>query len=96
MTDVEVMIKGQKTKVQHGEIKIDIKPYLEVTEFKNDPIVKYIDKFFRTRILKRNIEEQKKLLYQEAYEFQNAIKEYLELKSFLPHEDNFHEKMQFI
>ncbi|MBI2141812.1 hypothetical protein HYU16_05330 [Candidatus Woesearchaeota archaeon] len=60
------------------------------------PILGWFDYWFRTRLIKKNIEENRKMLYQDAYRLQGMIKKYLELKSFLPEEEVFHEKFEFI
>jgi hypothetical protein len=96
MVDMEIMKNGKKEKVQHGEVRIVIRPYFIMPDFKKVPILKYFDMWFRTRLLKKNIEEQRKILYQDAYLFQGMIKKYLELKSFMPEEELFHEKTEFI
>ncbi len=96
MVDREIMRNGKKEKVQFGEMRILIKPYLDVAEITTAPILKYFDYWFRTRLIKKNLEENRKILYQDAYSLQSTIKRYLELKSFLPEEEIFHEKFEFI
>ena len=95
-TDMEIMHEGKKMVVQAGELQIEISPSIQVPELVSHPLLKYIDYFFRTRIIKRNIDEHKKLLYQDAYRLQAMMKKYLELKMFLPPEEAFHEKFEFI
>ena len=97
MVDREIMREGKKEKVQHAEVRILIKPYIEVGDLTKTPILKYFDYWFRTRLIKKNLEENRKILYQDAYRLQGAIKRYLELKTLLPEEEeSFHENLEFI
>ncbi|MAG15533.1 hypothetical protein CMO88_00570 [Candidatus Woesearchaeota archaeon] len=96
MYDIEIMREGKKEKVQKGEMIINIKPYIEMPDMSNTPLLKFFDNWFRTRLLKKNLEENKKMLYQDAYRLQGMIKKYLELKIFTPELENFHEKFEFV
>jgi len=96
MVDREIMRNGKKDKVQFGELRMLIMPYIDIADITGTPILKYFDYWFRTRLIKKNLEENRKILYQDAYNLQAAIKTYLELKSFLPEEETFHEKFDYI
>ena len=96
MYDIEIMREGKKEKVQQGELRIDIRPYIETPDMSKAPALKFFDNWFRTRLIKKNLEENKKMLYQDAYRLQGMIKKYLELKTFIPEEENFHEKFEFV
>lgn len=97
MTNKEIMHEGKREKVQHAELRIMIRPYIEVGDLKSTPLLKYFDTWFRSRLIKKNLEENRKMLYQDAYRLQGTIKKYLELKTFLPVEPyTFHEKFQFL
>ena len=96
MVDMEIMREGKKEKVQFGELRIMIRPYIEMPDISKTPILGWFDYWFRTRLIKKNIEENRKMLYQDAYRLQGMIKKYLELKSFLPAEELMHEKFEFI
>src|SRR3989338_3423700 len=96
MVDKEIMYEGNKQKVQSGELRILIQPYIDVKDLSKTPILRYFDLWFRTRLIKKNLEENRKILYQDAYRLQGTIKKYLDLQSFLPAEDVFHEKFEFI
>lgn len=96
MVDREIMREGKKEKVQHAELRIVLRPYIDVKDLQSTPILKYFDYWFRTRLIKKNLEENRKILYQDAYRFESTIKRYLQLKSFLPEEDVFHENLEFI
>jgi hypothetical protein len=96
MVDREIMRNGKKEKVQFGELRLMIKPYIQVGDIQGTPILKYFDYWFRTRLIKKNLEENRKILYQDAYVLQNAIKKYLEIQTYQPVEEPFHEKFDFI
>lgn len=96
MQDKEVMYNGNKQKVQAGELRILIQPYIDVKDLSKTPILKYFDLWFRTRLIKKNLEENRKILYQDSYRLQGTIKKYLEMRTFLPKEEKFHEKLEFI
>lgn len=96
MSDREIMREGRKEKVQHAELRILIKPYIDVQDLTSTPILKYFDYWFRTRLIKKNLEENRKMIYQDAYKFQAAVKRYLDLKTWQPEEESFHENLEFI
>ena len=96
MVDREIMREGKKEKVQHAELRIILRPYIEVADISKVFLLKYFDYWFRTRLIKKNLEENRKILYQDAYRLQGSIKRYLELKTFLPKEETFHENLEFL
>ena len=96
MYDMEIMREGKKEKVQHGELRVTIRPYIEMPDMSAVPLLKFFDNWFRTRLLKKNLEENKKMLYQDAYRLQGMMKKYLELKIFIPDMESFHEKFEFV
>ena len=96
MVDREIMREGKKEKVQHAEIRIAIRPYIEVGDLSKTPILKYFDYWFKSRLLKKNLEENRKIIYQDAYRLQGSIKRYLDLKTWQPEEESFHENLEFI
>lgn len=96
MTDREIMNEGKKQKVQAGELRIMIRPYIDVADLSKTPLMKYFNQWFLTRLIKKNLEENRKILYQDSYRLQGMIKKYLELKSFLPKEELLHQRFEFI
>jgi hypothetical protein len=95
MVDVEIMHNGRKMKVQNGEISIKIQPIVEWDwqgRWEKHPLLKYFQNVFLKRVLYKNIEDHKKEVYRDAYRLQGMIKKYLELKSFMPEVEVFHEK----
>ncbi len=96
MYDVEMMREGKKELTQQGEIRILIKPYIETPDITSVPLLKFFDNWFRTRLLKKNLEENKKILYEDAYRLQGMLKRYLELKAFTPEMEGLHKKFEFV
>lgn len=96
MYDVEIMREGKKEVVQQGEIRILIKPYIETPDITKVPLLKFFDNWFRTRLIKKNLEENKKMIYDDAYRLHGMLKKYLELKAFTPEMENLHKKFEFI
>jgi hypothetical protein len=94
--DMEIMREGKKEIVQMGELRIMLQPLIELQDLSGHGIIKYIDNYFRTRIIKKNLEEHRKMLYQDAYQLQAMIKRYLEMMSFMPEEELLHKKFQFV
>ncbi len=96
MVDMEIMREGKKEKVQFGELRMMIRPFIEMPDLSANPLMKFFDNWFRTRLLKKNLEENKKMIYQDAYRLQGMLKKYLELKIFTPDMESFHEKFEFV
>jgi hypothetical protein len=94
--DMEIMREGKKEMVQFGELRLMFEPCIELQDMSKHKLLGYIDLFFRTRIIKKNLEEHRKMLYQEAYKLQSAVKKYLEMMSYMPEEVPFHKKFEFI
>ena len=92
MYNIEIMRNGNKQKVQKGELRINIKPYINIPDMSRTTLLKFFDNWIRTRLVKKNLEENRKILYQDAYRLQGMIKKYLELKTFIPEQELLHEK----
>lgn len=89
MKSIEVMHQGQKMKTDRGDVVIKIWAYLQLDFHEgmrnnkfltNFPVVN-LEKMFRNRIYKAQIESYKIDLYKTAYRLQNTIKQYLKLKT---------------
>jgi hypothetical protein len=86
----EIVRDGIKVKCNKGEVEIYIKPYLElnfVKDFQKHWFLKYFTKLFKNRIYHTQIEKRRKELYQETYELQHFMKQWLKLKRYLPYEE---------
>lgn len=87
LRDVEVIHQGKKFKTNWGqpEVKIWAKLILDWdSKWKRHWFLKHINEVFHKRIFKNELDIHKVELYREAYRFQEAIKTYLKLKTYLP------------
>lgn len=90
LTDAEVIRDGMKLKANKGEMELKIWAYLiqdYISEFEKHWFLKEFSQLFQKRIYRREIEQQKKQLYQEVYALQNFIKQWLKMKRYLPYEE---------
>lgn len=93
IANTEVMVEGKKYKTNVGEIEFKFYGNLLV-DFQSDfwsksPLLTHFSSIFRKRWYKKNIEDHKKILRTHVYTFQGAVKNYLELKEFLPRSTPF-------
>ena len=87
MREAEVIHQGKKFKTNWGEVEIKIWGKLEGDyqhKWRKHPILKHFEELFRKRIFKSSFEMHKNEFYREIYRLQNAIKEYLKLRTYLP------------
>ncbi len=97
MKDVEVMHQGQKVKANKGEVEIMINCYVELEaqysfskSFLGILGGQWFSNLFRKNIYKKQVDAHKKDLKGDLVKLQGFIKEFLELKSFLPKSELFH------
>jgi hypothetical protein len=79
---VETMIQGQKVKANDGEVEIIVRGRLVVDpdrQWRKHWLLKHINEFYWRRFNKRTIEHQKQELYQDAYKFHAAMKNYFKM-----------------
>ncbi len=91
ITTTEMVVKGQKIKLNKGEIELKINSIVEkkyVAEWKKHWLLKHLLDLFTNRIYSDAIDMRKKELYQESYALQNYIKQWFKLKRYLPYEEN--------
>ncbi|MBW2992588.1 hypothetical protein KY345_05200, partial [Candidatus Woesearchaeota archaeon] len=83
----EIMYKGKKLKVDKGEVEMKIWSNLELTgyqKWKKHPILKHFWEIYTKRILWHELLKQKLILYRETHEMQAWMKNFLQMKLFLP------------
>jgi len=81
---VEVIKDGEKFKTDSGEVEVLIDSWIETDyqgTWKTHSILKHFEKIYRERIMKENIEKQRKELKNETYRLQEAIKDYLQIRA---------------
>lgn len=86
----QIVREGVKWEVHKGEIEITIKPMIHKKyeeEFSRNWLLKDFQQLFTKRIYRKELEERKKELYQEAYALQNFLKQWFKLKRYLPYEE---------
>jgi len=94
MKDVEIMHQGQKLKANKGEVEVMINCWLEteaeVSVEKSFLGLLWLTNWFRKRAYKKQIEAHKDDLKDDFERLQAFIKQFLELKSFLPKTEMFY------
>ncbi len=92
LKDVEIMHQGQKIKANKGEVEVIINCVLETeAEFEiKKTIFAPIANLFKKRIYKKEIDAHKVDLKGDLVKLQGFVKEFLELKSFLPKSEMFY------
>lgn len=95
MSDTEVVHEGRKMKAQRGEATLFFLPQLDFDpegEFEKHWLLKRFARYLRQRILKKQIEERRRDLIRETYQFHGMVKKYLEEHLFIPEMEVLHEK----
>ena len=87
MRDMEIMHHDKKMKIQTGEIEFFIRPKIEVDyreEWRKHWLLKHLIKIYNQRILEPEFDKREKELWREAYRFQGKIKNFLNMRTFIP------------
>jgi len=82
LKDIEIMVDGQKTKAQKGEIEVSIRGDLILDRYgywENHWFLKHFLKFFYQRVWKKQREAKKNAVTTDVYKVQNYLKDVLEL-----------------
>ena len=89
MTDIEIMHKGKKIKIQQGETEMFFTGKILTdwnNKWQNSPIMKYLEPFFRKQIYKKELEKIEIEFRKTIYRFHQAMKDYLEMKTYFQKE----------
>jgi len=96
--DVELVQEGRKMNYQHSETFVYLSGFVDFdyhSQWERHPVLKFFEKYFRTRILKQETEQQRAEFEKELYRFEGMIKAYFQQRTFLPEEEElFHEKFE--
>ena len=89
LQNVEVIHQGKKFNAQKGEIEIFFRAKIESDwrkehSWENHWFLKHIKPFYEKRILHAEIEKREKELWRDVYKIQAKVKQFLQLKNFLP------------
>lgn len=87
LQNVEVVHQGKKMTAQQGEIEIFFRPRIIADyngEWEKHRLLKYIKPIYEKRIIHVEIEKREKELWRDVYRLSNKIKQYLQLRTFIP------------
>ena len=92
MKDEEIIHQGKKMKIQSGEIEFFIRAKIEADyqgKWEKHWLLKHFHKLYYGRLIRYEFEKREKELWREAYRFQAKIKQFLNLRTFVPVSDPF-------
>ena len=87
LQNVEVVHQGKKMNVQKGEIEIFFRPKIETDyskKWENHKFLKHMKKIYEKRIIHAELEKREKELWRDAYRIQSKVKQFLQLRTFIP------------
>lgn len=85
LKDAEIVHKNQKYSTNWGEVEISVaSKVLVLQNWKTNSFFKHVQNAFRGRVIKSLIEKHRIELYRESYRLQEALKSFLNLKTYLP------------
>ena len=87
LQNVEVVHQGKKIKAQNGEIEMFFRARIESDykgEWEKHKFLKHIKPIYDKRILHAEIYKREKELWRDVYRIQSKIKQYLQLRTFVP------------
>lgn len=91
--DQEIMHQGKKMNINWGEIEMFIRPKVEAdyrNEWTNHWFLKHFKDLYNKRILSQEFEKREKELWRDAYRLQGKIKNFLNMRTFIPVPEPFH------
>ncbi len=90
----EIMHQGKKIKVDKGELEISFRPKLvrwsTALEWQNHWLLKHVQDIYERRIIEQDLDKLEKELWRESYKVQAVVKQYLNLRNFIPVAEPFH------
>ena len=87
LQNVEIVHQGKKMNVQNGEIEMFFRPRILLDynhEWDKHWFLKHIKPVFEKRIMHHEIEKREKELWRDAYRIHAKVKQYLQLRTFVP------------
>lgn len=84
---VEVVHQGKKMNVQKAEIEMFFRAKIVAdheNRWENHKFLKHVQHLYEHRVLHAEIEKREKELWRDAYRISNKIKQYLQLRTFVP------------
>ena len=95
LQNVEVVHQGKKMNAQKGEIEMFFRARIESDykgEWEKHKFLKHIKPIYEKRILHAEMEKREKELWRDAYRIQAKIKQFLQLRTFIPVPEPFFPK----
>jgi hypothetical protein len=87
LQNVEVIHQGKKMTAQQGEIEMFFRPKIELDwqhQWDKHWLLKYMKPIYEKRIIHAEIEKREKELWRDAYRIHAKIKQFLQLRTFVP------------
>ena len=87
LQNVEVVHQGKKINAQRGEIELFFRARIESdynNEWEKHWFLKYMKPIYEKRILHVEIEKREKELWRDVYRIQAKVKQFLQLRTFVP------------
>lgn len=88
LQNVEVVHKGKKMNAQNCEIEFFFRARIESDysseKWENHWLLKHIKPIYEKRIIHLDLEKREKDLWRDAYRLQSKIKQYLQLRNYVP------------
>ena len=88
-TEVEMMVKGRKIKLNKGEVSFTITSYIEIdyrNEWKEEGILGLMNNVFKKKVYKKEISKHKDSIIADTNRFHNMLKQFFKLESTAPEE----------
>ncbi len=87
LQNVEVVHQGKKMTAQQGEIEMFFRPKILLdynNEWEKHKFLKYVKPIYEKRIIHVELEKREKELWRDAYRIHAKIKQFLQLRTFVP------------
>ena len=87
MQDMEAVHQGKKITIQKGEIEIFFRARIDSDykdEWEKHWFLKHIKNIYERRWLREEVDKREKELWRDVYRIQSKIKNYLQLRTFVP------------
>lgn len=96
LQDIEIMHQGKKIKAKSGELEIFFRPRLEGDykgTWRKQWLLKHFQDIYEKRIMSYDIEKLEKNLWREGYRIQSKVKDFLNMRTYIPTAPPFHPKL---
>ena len=85
--NVEIIHQGKKMNAQNCEIEMFFRPKIELDyqhQWENHWLMKYFKPIYLNRIIHPELDKREKELYRDAYRIHAKVKQFLQLRTFIP------------